>query len=120
MICVTRLSQKHPDDRPHRRRQDRISRRLAKLARAPFIKVEATKFTEVGYVGRDVEQIIRDLVDSAILQTREQMREEVKANAHAAAEERVIDRHRRGRGAREDHARDVPQEAEGRVSWTIP
>ena len=67
-----------------------ISRRLAKLARAPFIKVEATKFTEVGYVGRDVEQIIRDLVDTAILQTREQMREDVKANAHAAAEERVI------------------------------
>lgn len=67
-----------------------ISRRLAKLARAPFLKVEATKFTEVGYVGRDVEQIIRDLVDSSILQTREQMREDVKANAHAAAEERVI------------------------------
>ncbi len=67
-----------------------ISRRLAKLARAPFIKVEATKFTEVGYVGRDVEQIIRDLVDSAIAQTRELMREEVKANAHTAAEERVI------------------------------
>ncbi|MEX0340172.1 MAG: AAA family ATPase, partial [Arenibacterium sp.] len=55
-----------------------ISRRLAKLARAPFIKVEATKFTEVGYVGRDVEQIVRDLVDSAIVQTRELMREDVK------------------------------------------
>ncbi|MCZ4354382.1 ATP-dependent protease ATPase subunit HslU [Roseovarius aestuarii] len=68
-----------------------ISRRLAKLARAPFIKVEATKFTEVGYVGRDVEQIIRDLVDSSIAMIREQMRDEVKANAHAAAEERVID-----------------------------
>ena len=67
-----------------------ISRRLAKLARAPFIKIEATKFTEVGYVGRDVEQIIRDLVDSAIAMTREQMREDVKANAHSAAEERVI------------------------------
>ena len=67
-----------------------ISRRLAKLARAPFLKVEATKFTEVGYVGRDVEQIIRDLVDSAINMTREQMREDVKANAHKAAEERVI------------------------------
>ncbi len=67
-----------------------ISRRLAKLARAPFIKVEATKFTEVGYVGRDVEQIIRDLVDAAILQTREFMREEVSAKAQAAAEERVI------------------------------
>ncbi|UWQ53788.1 ATP-dependent protease ATPase subunit HslU [Leisingera caerulea] len=68
-----------------------ISRRLAKLARAPFIKVEATKFTEVGYVGRDVEQIIRDLVDSAIAQTREYMREDVKANAHKAAEERVLE-----------------------------
>ena len=67
-----------------------ISRRLAKLARAPFIKVEATKFTEVGYVGRDVEQIIRDLVDTAILQTREQMREDVKARARSAAQERVI------------------------------
>lgn len=68
-----------------------ISRRLAKLARAPFIKVEATKFTEVGYVGRDVEQIIRDLVDVAILQTREFMRDDVRANAQRAAEERVID-----------------------------
>jgi ATP-dependent HslUV protease ATP-binding subunit HslU len=68
-----------------------ISRRLAKLAHAPFIKVEATKFTEVGYVGRDVEQIIRDLVDSAITMTREHMREEVKANARDAAEERVIE-----------------------------
>ena len=67
-----------------------ISRRLAKLARAPFIKVEATKFTEVGYVGRDVEQIIRDLVDSAIVQTREWMREDVRTRAKAAAEERVI------------------------------
>ncbi|MDG2057562.1 MAG: ATP-dependent protease ATPase subunit HslU [Tateyamaria sp.] len=68
-----------------------ISRRLAKLARAPFLKVEATKFTEVGYVGRDVEQIIRDLVDSAIAMTRELMREDVKTNARAAAEERVIE-----------------------------
>ena len=68
-----------------------ISRRLAKLARAPFIKVEATKFTEVGYVGRDVEQIVRDLVDSAITMTRDLMREDVKAKAHSAAEERVID-----------------------------
>ncbi|GAW35710.1 ATP-dependent protease ATPase subunit HslU [Roseovarius sp. A-2] len=67
-----------------------ISRRLAKLARAPFIKVEATKFTEVGYVGRDVEQIIRDLVDSAIVQTRDYMREDVRTRANAAAEERVI------------------------------
>ncbi|MBI1494006.1 ATP-dependent protease ATPase subunit HslU [Halocynthiibacter styelae] len=67
-----------------------ISRRLAKLARAPFLKVEATKFTEVGYVGRDVEQIVRDLADAAIGQTRELMREDVKAKAHAAAEERVL------------------------------
>ncbi|WP_227285600.1 ATP-dependent protease ATPase subunit HslU [Boseongicola sp. H5] len=68
-----------------------ISRRLAKLARAPFIKVEATKFTEVGYVGRDVEQIIRDLVDAAQVMIRESMRDEVKAKAHDAAEERVIE-----------------------------
>jgi ATP-dependent HslUV protease ATP-binding subunit HslU len=68
-----------------------ISRRLAKLANAPFIKVEATKFTEVGYVGRDVEQIIRDLVDAAVIDTRERMREEVKARAHHAAEERVVE-----------------------------
>lgn len=68
-----------------------ISRRLAKLARAPFIKVEATKFTEVGYVGRDVEQIIRDLADAAIAQTRARMREEVKARAHKAAEDRVLE-----------------------------
>jgi ATP-dependent HslUV protease ATP-binding subunit HslU len=68
-----------------------ISRRLAKLARAPFIKVEATKFTEVGYVGRDVEQIIRDLVDAAIIQVRDYMREDVKARAHQAAEDRVIE-----------------------------
>ena len=68
-----------------------ISRRLAKLANAPFIKVEATKFTEVGYVGRDVEQIIRDLVESAIVMVKEQKREAVKARAHEAAEARVIE-----------------------------
>lgn len=68
-----------------------ISRRLAKLARAPFIKVEATKFTEVGYVGRDVEQIVRDLVDASIAMTREHMREDVKTRAHQAAEDRVIE-----------------------------
>ena len=66
-----------------------ISRRLAKLARAPFLKVEATKFTEVGYVGRDVDSIIRDLVDAAMAETRERMRDEVKARAHKAAEDRV-------------------------------
>lgn len=68
-----------------------IARRLAKLAQAPFIKMEATKFTEVGYVGRDVEQIIRDLVDVALKMTRERMRKDVDARAAAAAEERVID-----------------------------
>jgi ATP-dependent HslUV protease ATP-binding subunit HslU len=68
-----------------------ISRRLARLAGAPFIKVEATKFTEVGYVGRDVEQIIRDLVEVAIGLTREKMREDVKARAHLNAEERVLE-----------------------------
>ncbi|MGV6849847.1 MAG: ATP-dependent protease ATPase subunit HslU [Marinibacterium sp.] len=67
-----------------------ISRRLARLARAPFLKVEATKFTEVGYVGRDVEQIIRDLVDISVVQTREHMREDVRATAEKAAEDRVI------------------------------
>ncbi len=68
-----------------------ISRRLARLARAPFIKVEATKFTEVGYVGRDVEQIVRDLVETAITETREYMREDVKAKAHESAETRVLE-----------------------------
>tara|TARA_Y100000741_G_C18200859_1_gene537517 strand:- start:48 stop:1196 length:1149 start_codon:yes stop_codon:yes gene_type:complete len=68
-----------------------ISRRLAKLANAPFIKVEATKFTEVGYVGRDVEQIIRDLVEISISQTKIQMGIEVKAQAEKNAEERILD-----------------------------
>jgi ATP-dependent HslUV protease ATP-binding subunit HslU len=68
-----------------------ISRRLARLAGAPFVKVEATKFTEVGYVGRDVEQIVRDLVEVAIGLTREKMREDVKARAHINAEERVLE-----------------------------
>ncbi|WP_291847273.1 ATP-dependent protease ATPase subunit HslU [Bradyrhizobium sp.] len=68
-----------------------IARRLAKLAGAPFIKVEATKFTEVGYVGRDVEQIIRDLVEVAIAQVRERKRKDVQARAQQAAEERVLD-----------------------------
>src|SRR5271154_6224943 len=61
-----------------------ISRRLAKLAQAPFLKVEATKFTEVGYVGRDVEQIVRDLVEVAITMTRERMRKDVAAKAELA------------------------------------
>ncbi len=68
-----------------------ISRRLAKLANAPFIKVEATKFTEVGYVGRDVDQIIRDLVETGISLVRDEKRKEVQANAHVNAEERVLD-----------------------------
>jgi ATP-dependent HslUV protease ATP-binding subunit HslU len=67
-----------------------ISRRLAKLAGAPFIKVEATKFTEVGYVGRDVEQIVRDLVDVAVMLVRERKRKDVQARAQLAAEERVL------------------------------
>jgi ATP-dependent HslUV protease ATP-binding subunit HslU len=68
-----------------------IARRLAKLAQAPFLKVEATKFTEVGYVGRDVDQIARDLVEIAIGMTKERMRKEVTAKAELAAEERVIE-----------------------------
>ncbi len=68
-----------------------IARRLAKLAQAPFIKVEATKFTEVGYVGRDVEQIIRDLVEVAIQMATETQRREVRSRAELAAEERVLD-----------------------------
>ena len=68
-----------------------IARRLAKLANAPFLKVEATKFTEVGYVGRDVEQIVRDLVEVAILLVKERRRKDVEAKAQLAAEERVLD-----------------------------
>ena len=68
-----------------------IARRLSRLAQAPFLKVEATKFTEVGYVGRDVEQIVRDLVEISIHMTREQMRKEVTAKAELHAEERVLD-----------------------------
>ena len=68
-----------------------IARRLARLAHAPFLKVEATKFTEVGYVGRDVEQIIRDLLELSISMTRERMRKEVTARAELSAEERVLD-----------------------------
>ncbi|HUI19604.1 MAG TPA: ATP-dependent protease ATPase subunit HslU [Methylocella sp.] len=68
-----------------------ISRRLAKLASAPFLKVEATKFTEVGYVGRDVEQIVRDLLEIAIAMAKEEKRKAVSARAQLAAEERVLD-----------------------------
>ena len=81
-----------------------ISRRLAKLARAPFLKVEATKFTEVGYVGRDVDSIIRDLAEAAVTMTRAHMRDEVKARAEAAAEERVID------AVAGEHAREQTRE----------
>jgi len=68
-----------------------IARRLARLANAPFIKVEATKFTEVGYVGRDVESIVRDLVDMSIKMFREQAMEQVRHRARDAAEERILD-----------------------------
>ena len=68
-----------------------ISRRLAKLANAPFTKVEATKFTEVGYVGRDVESIVRDLVEQAIMMIRETKRKEVRVQAEVNAERRVLD-----------------------------
>jgi ATP-dependent HslUV protease ATP-binding subunit HslU len=68
-----------------------ISRRLAKLAQAPFLKVEATKFTEVGYVGRDVEQIVRDLLEVAIAQVRERKRRDVEAQAEARTEDRILD-----------------------------
>jgi len=68
-----------------------ISRRLSRLAEAPFIKVEATRFTEVGYVGRDVEQIVRDLIEIAIAMEREKKRREVKAKAELKAEDKVLD-----------------------------
>src|SRR5471030_2771467 len=68
-----------------------IARRLAKLAEAPFIKIEATKFTEVGYVGRDVDSIIRDLMETALTMVRERMRKDVNAKAEQAAEERLLD-----------------------------
>ena len=68
-----------------------ISRRLAKLAQAPFIKVEATKFTEIGYVGRDVESIIRDLVEIAVNETRKKLRQKVCAKAEEGAENRVLE-----------------------------
>ena len=68
-----------------------IARRLARLAGSPFLKVEATKFTEVGYVGRDVDQIMRDLVEAALVMVRDKRRSGVKARAEAAAEERLLD-----------------------------
>jgi ATP-dependent HslUV protease ATP-binding subunit HslU len=87
-----------------------IARRLARLAQAPFLKVEATKFTEIGYVGRDVEQIVRDLVEAAIVMTRERLRREVSAKAELAAEEP-----RAGRAGRAEFldrdAGEIPQNA---------
>ncbi|MCI0509092.1 ATP-dependent HslUV protease ATP-binding subunit HslU [Chromohalobacter marismortui] len=84
-----------------------IARRLAKLAGAPFIKIEATKFTEVGYVGRDVESIVRDLVEMAMKMVREQAKEEVAHKAEDAIEERILDALLpRPRGSEYDHARD--------------
>ncbi len=68
-----------------------IARRLARLANAPFIKIEATKFTEVGYVGRDVESIVRDLVDTAVKMTRQAEMDKGSNQSHDAAEERVLD-----------------------------
>ena len=98
-----------------------IARRLARLADAPFIKVEATKFTEVGYVGRDVDTIIRDLVETAIKQTREQETRKVRHRAEDLAEERILDvllppareigfRPEQA-GTRQCHAPEIPQEA---------
>ncbi len=84
-------AQEHSDDRADGVGKTEISRRLAKLAGAPFLKVEATKFTEVGYVGRDVEQIVRDLVEIGIAQTREKKRKDVRTRAEQAAEDRVVD-----------------------------
>ena len=83
--------------------------------RPPFLKVEATKFTEVGYVGRDVESIIRDLVEVAINLTREKMREDVKDDAHIAAENRVIEA-LVGENAGRDDARELSAQAQGRAA----
>ncbi|MEJ1967747.1 MAG: AAA family ATPase [Rhizomicrobium sp.] len=84
-----------------------ISRRLARLAQAPFIKVEATKFTEVGYVGRDVEQIVRDLVEVGIAQVRAAKRRDVEAQAEARAEDRILDALVGASSGQ--HARELPQ-----------
>ena len=87
-----------------------IARRLARLAQAPFLKVEATKFTEVGYVGRDVESIVRDLVEVALKLTRERLRKEVAAQAELNAEERVLDA-LVGDLGQQGHARQLPPQA---------
>jgi ATP-dependent HslUV protease ATP-binding subunit HslU len=89
-----------------------IARRLARLADAPFIKVEATKFTEVGYVGRDVDTIVRDLVEISVKQTREQATRRVRTRAQDAAEERLLDVLVGGQGKpRKAPRAEVPQEA---------
>ncbi len=87
-----------------------IARRLANLAQAPFLKVEATKFTEVGYVGRDVEQIVRDLVEIALHMTRERMRKQVQAKAELATEDKLVERARRRTRVGRD-PRQVPPDA---------
>ena len=81
---------KHSDDRPHGVGKTEITRRLAKLTGAPFIKVEASKYTEVGYYGRDVESMIRDLVEAAISLVKTSKREEVSAEAEKRVEDRLL------------------------------
>ena len=88
-----------------------IARRLAKLARAPFIKVEATKFTEVGYVGREVDSIVKELVDVSVKLTREEEMTKVRPRATDAAEERILDAHAAQAVERRGDATEVPQDA---------
>ena len=101
-----------------------IARRLARLANAPFIKIEATKFTEVGYVGRDVDTIIRDLMETAIKGQREQAMKRVRARAEDAAEDRVLDARVPASSTRTRAAARIPPPARnfarscGRASWT--
>ena len=115
-------AQEHPDDRPHRRRQDRDRAPPGRLADAPFIKVEATKFTEVGYVGKDVDSIMRDLAEIAVKQTRVAEMRKVRTRAEDAAEERILDvllPLRAATTAADSTARQVlPQEAARGRSWT--
>ena len=94
-----------------------IARRLARLAQAPFLKVEATKFTEVGYVGRDVESIVRDLVEVSLAMLREACRKEVQAKAELAAEERLITA-LVGEGAAADTRSEVPPHAARAANWS--
>ena len=96
-----------------------ISRRLAKLADAPFVKVEATKFTEVGYVGRDVEQIARDLVEEAVRLEKERRREAVREAAEEAAMERLLDA-LTGKGASEATRESFRQRFDRRPARTTP